>query len=159
MGGSRSRRWACWRYAYGNTECAIHYEAGEPRKRDRRKPRDQWLALVPNAHEGCVDRDDFERIQNSISGNLRPAGHAGASKNGEALAAPALREQADATHYTGIGHGPATTAPHGSLHPFGLGQILSPYATRYRLPVACSAFSYLLPQQIPLRVTCLVSMP
>src|ERR1700755_1261568 len=32
-------------YAYGKTECTINYEGGEPRKRDRRKPRNEWLAL------------------------------------------------------------------------------------------------------------------
>jgi hypothetical protein len=49
---------------------------------------------------------------------------------------------------------PTTTAPRGSLHPFGSGQILNPYATRYRPPFACSIFSYPLVQQFPLRVTC-----
>ena len=95
-------------YAYGKTECAIHYEDGEPRKRDRHKPRDQWLALIPNAHEGYIDWDEFERIQNSISGNLRLAGHAGAPKNGEALLAGLLRCRRCASkltlHYTGNRH-------------------------------------------------------
>ena len=49
---------------------------------------------------------------------------------------------------------PATTAPHGSLHPFRSGQILNPYASYYRPPFALSAFSYPLVQQIPLQVTC-----
>jgi hypothetical protein len=51
-------------------------------------------------------------------------------------------------------HGPATTAPRGSLHPFRLGQILNPYAARYRPPFAFSAFSYPLAQRLPLRVAC-----
>jgi hypothetical protein len=42
----------------------------------------------------------------------------------------------------------------GIQHPFGSGQILNPYATRYRPPFACSTFSYPLVQQFPLRVTC-----
>ena len=52
-------------------------------------------------------------------------------------------------------YGPATTAPHGSLHSFESGQILNPYATYYRPPFAFSAFSYPLAQQLPLQVTCL----
>jgi DNA invertase Pin-like site-specific DNA recombinase len=95
-------------YAYGKTECTIHYEDGEPRKRDRRKPRDQWLALIPDAHDGYVAWDDFERIQRAISANVRMAGHAGAPKNGEALLAGLLRCRRCASkltlHYTGNQH-------------------------------------------------------
>ena len=50
--------------------------------------------------------------------------------------------------------GLATTAPHGSLHPFRSGQILNPYASHYSPPFAFSAFSYPLPQQLALRRTC-----
>ena len=46
-------------YAYGKTERTINYEGGEQRKRDRRKPRDEWLALIPNAHDGYVQWDEF----------------------------------------------------------------------------------------------------
>ncbi|MGF6812689.1 hypothetical protein OKW30_007906 [Paraburkholderia sp. Clong3] len=106
-------------YAYGKTECAIHYESGEPRKRDRREPRDQWLALIPNAHDGYVDWEEFERIQCTISGNLRLAGHAGAPKNGEALLAGLLRCRRCASrltlHYTGI------VALQGEVSRFGVG--------------------------------------
>ena len=51
-------------------------------------------------------------------------------------------------------HGPATTAPRGSLHPFRSGQISNLYASYYRPPFACSAFSYPLAQQLTSRVTC-----
>ena len=95
-------------YAYGKTECTVHYEAGEPRKRDRRKPRDEWLALIPNAHDGYVDWDEFERIQRAIHANVRLGGHAGAPKNGEALVAGLLRCRRCASkltlHYTGNRH-------------------------------------------------------
>jgi DNA invertase Pin-like site-specific DNA recombinase len=95
-------------YAYGKTECAVHYEAGEPRKCGRRKPRDQWLVLIPNAHDGYVDWDEFERIQHTISANMRLAGHAGAPKNGDALLAGLLRCRRCASkltlHYTGNRH-------------------------------------------------------
>src|SRR5260370_14247889 len=53
---------------------------------------------------------------------------------------------------------PATTAPYGSLRPFRPEQILNSYAVSYRPPFAFSAFSYPLPQQLPLRVTCRASM-
>ena len=46
-------------YAYGRTEHTLHYEEGEPRKQSRRKPREQWLVLIPNAHEGYVS---WERV-------------------------------------------------------------------------------------------------
>jgi DNA invertase Pin-like site-specific DNA recombinase len=95
-------------YAYGKTECTIHYEDGEPRKRDQRKPRDQWLALIPNSHEGYVDWDEFERIQRVIHANVRLGGQAGAPKNGEALLSGLLRCRRCASkltlHYTGNQH-------------------------------------------------------
>lgn len=72
-------------YACGKTECSIHYKYGEPRKRDQREPRDQWLALTSNAHEGYVDWDVFEAIQRMVHANARLAGRAGAPKSGEAL--------------------------------------------------------------------------
>jgi DNA invertase Pin-like site-specific DNA recombinase len=37
-------------YAYGKTERGTRYVAGEARANDRKKPRDQWLALIPNTH-------------------------------------------------------------------------------------------------------------
>jgi DNA invertase Pin-like site-specific DNA recombinase len=95
-------------YAYGKTERTINYEGGEQRKRDRRKPRDEWLALIPNAHDGYVPWDEFERIQCAINGNLRLAGHAGAPKTGDALLAGLLRCRRCASkltlHYTGNRH-------------------------------------------------------
>ena len=39
-------------YAYGKTEQRLDYENGEPHRGARRKPREQWLALIPRAHEG-----------------------------------------------------------------------------------------------------------
>ena len=62
-------------YAYGKTERTHQVTKAEnERKRHRRKPRDQWLALDPRAHEGYVEWDEFERIQRAIHGNLRLAG-------------------------------------------------------------------------------------
>jgi DNA invertase Pin-like site-specific DNA recombinase len=46
-------------YAYGKTESTTHYVAGEARQYDWRKPREQWLVLIPNAHEGYVSWEEF----------------------------------------------------------------------------------------------------
>jgi hypothetical protein len=78
-------------YAYGKTECTLGYEEGEPRARRRRKPRAQWLALIPHVHEGYVSWDEFERIQQTMTENLRGSGHAGAATSGPALLAGLLR--------------------------------------------------------------------
>jgi len=95
-------------YAYGKTERTTRYEDGEPRQSDRRKPRAQWLALIPDAHEGYVSWQEFERIQRSISANVRMSGQAGASRSGVALLAGLLRCRRCASkltlHYTGNHH-------------------------------------------------------
>jgi DNA invertase Pin-like site-specific DNA recombinase len=78
-------------YAYGKTERTLHYDHGEPRTSSRRKPRDQWLVLIPDAHEGYVSWNDFERIQQAMAENQRGWGHTGAVSNGPALVAGLLR--------------------------------------------------------------------
>jgi len=96
-------------YAYGKTESGTRYEAGVERKRDRRKPRDQWLALIPGTHEGYVDWDRFERVQSLIRGNLRMShcSH-GPAREGIALLGGLLRCRRCASkltvHYTGSHH-------------------------------------------------------
>jgi hypothetical protein len=69
-------------YAYGKTEQLLRYENGAARHCSRRKPRHQWLALIPNAHEGYVPWEEFERIQRTIKENV--PGLPGAIKNGPA---------------------------------------------------------------------------
>lgn len=96
-------------YAYGKTERGTRYEGGEARKCDRRKPREQWLALIPHAHEGYVEWERFERIRNSIHANLVAGSDApGAAKAGLALSAGLLRCRRCAAklavHYTGSRH-------------------------------------------------------
>ena len=78
-------------YAYGKTEQRLDYENGEPRRGTRRKPREQWLALIPNAHEGYVSWEEFERIQQAMAENVRGQGQAGAVQRGPALLAGLLR--------------------------------------------------------------------
>ena len=41
-------------YAYGKSEHRVEYTEGQPRKGHRRKPREQWLSLIPLAHDGYV---------------------------------------------------------------------------------------------------------
>jgi len=78
-------------YAYGKSEQATHYAEGEPRIGHRRKPREQWLALIPSAHEGYVSWEQFERIRQAISDNIRGTEQAGAANAGQALLAGLLR--------------------------------------------------------------------
>ena len=96
-------------YAYGKTERGTRYEDGQPRKRDRRRPRAQWLALIPNAHEGYVEWERYERLQSAIRANLPMAsGRPGAARGGGALLAGLLRCRRCAAkltvHYTGSHH-------------------------------------------------------
>jgi DNA invertase Pin-like site-specific DNA recombinase len=95
-------------YAYGKTERSTRYEGGELRQCDRRKPREQWLALIPEAHEGYVSWEEFERIQRMIGANVPVSGQPGAAKKGAALLAGLLRCRRCASkltvHYTGHQH-------------------------------------------------------
>jgi hypothetical protein len=93
-------------YAYGKTEQLLRYENGEARHCSRRKPRHQWLALIPNAHEGYVRWEEFERIQQAIKQNM--PGSPGAIKNGPGMLAGLLRcrrcGRKLTVRYTGNGH-------------------------------------------------------
>jgi hypothetical protein len=40
----------------------------------RRKPRHQWLVLIPNAHEGYLSWEEFERVQKAIKENTLGSG-------------------------------------------------------------------------------------
>src|SRR5438309_12056056 len=57
----------------------------------RRKARSDWLALMPNAHEGYVSWDKAEAIRKMVSSNVPTSRHHGAPKHGEALLAGLLR--------------------------------------------------------------------
>jgi DNA invertase Pin-like site-specific DNA recombinase len=93
-------------YAYGKTEQLLRYENGAARHCCRRKPRHQWLALIPNAHEGYVPWEEFERIQRTIKENV--PGSPGAIKNGPGMLASMLRcrrcGRKLTVRYTGNGH-------------------------------------------------------
>jgi DNA invertase Pin-like site-specific DNA recombinase len=92
-------------YTYGKTEHLVCYDGGKPRYLCRRKPREQWLALIPGAHEGYVSWREFERIAGAIRENTQGAG---AVKNGPALLTGLLRcsrcGRKLTVRYTGSGH-------------------------------------------------------
>jgi len=78
-------------YCYGKTEHVLHYENGEPRHRSRRKPREQWLALIPNAHEGYIGWEESESIRRTVRENVPGADWSGAPKKGAGLLTGMLR--------------------------------------------------------------------
>jgi DNA invertase Pin-like site-specific DNA recombinase len=79
-------------YVYGQTETLPTLRDGMPYKAVRRKPRENWLALIPRHHEGYITWEQFERIQAMISNNA-PGEKTGpgASKKGPALLTGLLR--------------------------------------------------------------------
>jgi DNA invertase Pin-like site-specific DNA recombinase len=94
-------------YAYGRTEVVSEFRDGQPKRTIRRRPREAWLTLMPDRHEGYVSWDEFERIQqmlfsNSFSGEGMTTG---AAKRGPALLAGLLRCRRCGrklmVHYTG----------------------------------------------------------
>jgi hypothetical protein len=60
-------------YAYGKTEHLTGYEGVRARHICRRKPREQWLALIPGTHEGYVSWEEFEQIQRVVQQNNQGA--------------------------------------------------------------------------------------
>jgi DNA invertase Pin-like site-specific DNA recombinase len=78
-------------YAYGKTEHSMQYEQGQPRRRSRRKPRQQWWALIRDTHEGYISWKEFEEIQHIMTNNAHLGDRSGAVKQGSALMAGLLR--------------------------------------------------------------------
>ena len=77
-------------YAYGRTGVVASYGKAGAKSLARRKPRADWLALKPGAHQGYVDWDRAEAIRTMVSENV-PAASRGAPKHGSALLAGLLR--------------------------------------------------------------------
>ena len=63
----------------------------ELRESKLRNARSDWLALMPNAHEGYVSWDKAEAIRKMVSSNVPTSRHHGAPKHGDALLAGLLR--------------------------------------------------------------------
>ena len=78
-------------YAYGKTELRLEYEEGEPHRSIRRRPREEWLALLPHTHEGYVSWEEFERIRQAMAENVRGREQTGAAQRGAALLGGLLR--------------------------------------------------------------------
>src|ERR1700752_4284459 len=78
-------------YAYGKTAVAAGYDGTGVKVKIRRKARSDWLALMPNAHEGYVSWDKAEAIRKMVSSNVPTSRHHGAPKHGDALLAGLLR--------------------------------------------------------------------
>jgi DNA invertase Pin-like site-specific DNA recombinase len=78
-------------YCYGKTEHLLRYEGGQTSRQTRRKPREQWLALIPEAHEGYVSWNEFERIQQLVRANNMGGEEPGAPKQGSGLLCGLLR--------------------------------------------------------------------
>ncbi|HEX6113821.1 MAG TPA: zinc ribbon domain-containing protein, partial [Geminicoccaceae bacterium] len=78
-------------YAYGRSGVSVQYDGSGAKARPRRKPREEWLALKPGAHEGYVDWIRAEAIRKMVSDNVPDGGARGAPKHGAALLAGILR--------------------------------------------------------------------
>src|ERR1700686_5858913 len=80
-------------YTYGKSRVATGYDpaAGVIRPRSCRKPRAEWLALIPGVHEGYVSWERSEAIRKMVSDNLPTGRHHGAPKHGDALLAGLVR--------------------------------------------------------------------
>jgi DNA invertase Pin-like site-specific DNA recombinase len=76
-------------YAYGKTASGMGY--GGAGAKTRRKARADWLALMPNAHEGYVSWEKAEAIRMMVSSNVPTSRHHGAPKHGNALLAGLIR--------------------------------------------------------------------
>src|SRR5271163_773597 len=65
-------------YAYGKTAVGTGYGTGGGGAKIRRKARADWLALMPNAHEGYVSWKKAEAIRMMVSSNVPTSRHHGA---------------------------------------------------------------------------------
>ncbi|KXF74667.1 DNA recombinase [Paramesorhizobium deserti] len=73
-------------YAYGKSGVAPGFGPSPVRPGARRKPREEWLALIPGSHEGYVSWERAEAIRTMVSDNVPTSRHHGAPKHGELLA-------------------------------------------------------------------------
>ena len=94
-------------YVYGMTQTQTVWDHGRPRKITRFRPREKWLSLLPDRHEGYLGWEQFQGIQQMIADNANwPKGEScGAVKGGAALLAGILRcrrcGRKLTVHYTG----------------------------------------------------------
>ena len=65
-------------YAYGRTGAVAQYSGSGLGTKIRRKPRGEWLALKPGAHDGYLDWERAEAIRRMVSENIPKSRHHGA---------------------------------------------------------------------------------
>jgi len=96
-------------YAYGKTASLSAYSANGMGVKTRRKARGEWLALMPDTHEGYVSWEKAEAIRTMVSSNVPTSRHHGAPKHGDALLAGLIRcrrcGRKLTLRYTGTKHG------------------------------------------------------
>jgi Recombinase len=78
-------------YASGKPEGVWHDEGEHPRQGRRRKPQQQWLTLIPEAHEGSMSWQQFAHVQRMMTEHVRGRAKPGAGKPEIALVAGLLR--------------------------------------------------------------------
>ncbi len=81
-------------YAFGRTETRIHVVAGAPHTtRGHRRPREQWMVLLRDHHEGYIPWDTYERNQQLLADNAQMKGQmaAGAIRGGRSVLAGLVR--------------------------------------------------------------------
>ena len=93
----------------GKTATASGYGAAGVSIKICRKARTNWLALMPDAHEGYVSWERAEAIRAMVSSNVPTSRHHGAPKHGDALLAGLIRcrrcGRKLTLRYTGARHG------------------------------------------------------
>ncbi len=93
-------------YAYGKTEQVAGFDGAATKRRVRRKSREEWLALIPESHEGYITWEEFQRVGRMLAANN--CQNIGAAKQGAALLAGLLRcrrcGRKLTVRYTGRGH-------------------------------------------------------
>lgn len=94
-------------YVYGMRQTHTTWEQGRPRKVTRFRPRERWLSLLPDRHEGYLGWEEHQGIQQMIADNANwtKGESRGAAKGGAALLAGMLRcrrcGRKRTVHYTG----------------------------------------------------------
>ena len=86
-------------------------------RRTRRRPREEWLAFIPRAHEGYVSWEEFERIRETMAANLRGVG---SGRGGDARPGAPERAAAVSTLWAeidGLLHWHRSQCPALRLHP------------------------------------------
>jgi hypothetical protein len=83
-------------YAYGKTSAAAAYDSIGASVKIRRKARSEWLALMPNAHEGYVSWDKAETIRKMVTSNVPTSRHH--DSGGSGASPPAAHRHAWARH-------------------------------------------------------------